>query len=49
MTVQQEFCCKNVGSINDDDGDEGPMYLFGRLVEHLALRRKRSRAFDEVV
>ena len=49
MTVQQEFCCKKVGSINEDDGNEGPMYLLGRLVEHLALRRKRSRAVDEIV
>jgi hypothetical protein len=41
MTVQQEFCCDTVDSVNEDEND-GPMYLFSRLVEHLALRRKRS-------
>ncbi len=41
MTVQQEFCCNTEGSVNEDD-DEELMYLFSRLVEHLALRRKRG-------
>jgi hypothetical protein len=41
MTVQQEFCYDTVGSV-DEVNNEGPMYLFSRLVEHLALRRKRS-------
>jgi hypothetical protein len=48
MTVQQEFCYKDASSI-DEDKKEGWTYLLGRLVEHLALRRKRSRAFDEIV
>jgi hypothetical protein len=41
MTVQQEFCYDTVGSVNEED-NEALVYLFGRLVEHLALCRKRS-------
>jgi hypothetical protein len=41
MTVQQEFCCDTADSVDEDD-NEGPMYLLSRLVEHLALCRKRS-------
>ena len=48
MTEQQEFCYKDARSVNEDK-KEGHMYLLGRLIEHLALRRKRSRAFDEII
>ena len=48
MTLQQEFCYKDTRSV-DEDKKERWTYLLGRLVEHLALCRKRSRAFDEIV
>jgi hypothetical protein len=49
MTEQQEFCCKEKSGSVKEAKESEDMYLLCRLVEHLALRRKRSRTFDEIV
>lgn len=58
MITQHEFCCARRtppsaralrSAVSGRGCGRGETHLLGRLVEHLALRRERVRAVDQVV